>query len=173
MLLICSLLAAASYYDEGKNFATMLQEKAKKELKNEVVAIKPSNPSPILPAQSTQKKCVTTLPDAPEDPSIFVFASFSMPETAWLSLSEELVKSRGVFILRGLPKNSFKELAKRLYDLRKKGMKATVQVDPRLFSRYNIQTVPSFIITENDHFKKLAGNVSLTFALEKLRGSSP
>lgn len=76
--------------------------------------------------------------------------------------------SWGQTALRGLPGNSFKQLAKTLHRLRTKGLEATVQVEPRLFSKYGITTVPTFVTEAGELFEKLVGNVLLVFVLDKI-----
>ena len=105
---------------------------------------------------------------ADPDTTLYVFVSFSMPEEAFLALSNEIVRVGGVMVLRGLPGNSFKNLAVKIYELKKQGLRATIQVDPRLFSKYSITTVPTFVTTKDGRYDKLSGNVSLAFALEKM-----
>ncbi len=123
----------------------------------------------LLAEDLLKKKCVFSESfSADPQTSLYVFVSFGLPDEAWLTLSKELEKSAGVFVLRGLPENSFHQLAEKLHALRKKGMQATVQIDPRLFTRFQISAVPSFVVSEGDLFDKLKGNVSLEFALEKM-----
>lgn len=100
--------------------------------------------------------------------SLMVFASFSMPDSLWLSLNQEVERVGGAFILQGLPSNSFKELAAKLNDLRQKGVNATIQLHPQLFQEYGITQVPTFILKEEDgQWHKLAGSVSIDFVLHQ------
>ncbi len=102
-------------------------------------------------------------------PTIFVFASFSMPEAALKQLASDLKKVNGALVIRGLINNSFKTTS--LY-LQKLG--EGVLLDPTLFEKFNVTTVPTFIIVEGDlksdqtpKHDRLRGNVSLQFALER------
>ncbi len=99
-----------------------------------------------------------------ESPKILIFISFSVPENIWLSLSEEMKNHQAVFVLRGLPDNSFKLLAQRIAYLKKKGMEASVQIHPNLFKEYEIQSVPTFVFTDADKIHKISGSVSLSYA---------
>lgn len=102
------------------------------------------------------------------EPNLYVFMSFSLPDELLISLSKELEKTGGIFVVRGLPYNSFKEFARKLYGLRKKGLNAPVQINPKLFKKYDIQNVPAFVAIDEDSFDKISGNVSLAFALKKM-----
>ncbi|MFI5342794.1 MAG: type-F conjugative transfer system pilin assembly protein TrbC [Chlamydiales bacterium] len=100
------------------------------------------------------------------DPKLFVFMSFSIPDVIWISLSHELEKVDGVFVLRGLPQQSFRELAAKILSLKEKSVSAPIQLDPKQFQAYQLTSVPAFIVTEDEQFDKVTGNVSLKFALE-------
>ena len=91
-----------------------------------------------------------------------------MPDEAWMSLSKEVEKVKGVMVLRGLPENSFQQLAMKMYDLRKRGVNATIQIDPRLFTKYDVERVPCFVTLEENTFDKLSGNISVSYALERM-----
>jgi len=102
-------------------------------------------------------------------PTVLVFASFSMPQATLKQLAADLKKVDGVLVIRGLINNSFKETA---ITLQKLG--TSVLLDPTLFEKYNITSVPTFIIfkgeLKDDHppYDHLTGNVSLRFVLEKV-----
>ncbi len=104
---------------------------------------------------------------ADQQQDLIICVSFSMTDQALLSLAEELESLGGVLILRGLPDNSFKELAKRLTSLKNKGLQAAIQINPQLFQDYNITQVPTFILREEKEWYKLSGHVSLDYALEQ------
>jgi conjugal transfer pilus assembly protein TrbC len=140
-------------------------------LKKQMIEVKNQHPSSnTSPITSEKRKCpVQSFSQKENSFHLYVFVSFSIPESDWLALSNDAVKAGGVLVLRGLPEDSFAQLAVKLYLLRKKGLQATVQIDPRLFTRFDVQCVPCFVIEEDGHFDKLCGNVSLPFALEKMR----
>lgn len=104
-----------------------------------------------------------------EDPEILVFMSFSVPKAAWLSLSEELDREGGVFVIRGLPKNSFRAFAERLIALREEGVLAPIQLDPKAFRQHEITAVPAVVLRKGDSWDKVTGNVSLRFALDQMK----
>lgn len=99
--------------------------------------------------------------------NIKIFVSLSMPMSLWQQYSEELIKVGGVFVLNGLPENSFQALAKTMLNLKKNGVKATLILDPIAFRKYQINSVPTIVIEEENVFDKISGSVSLAYALEK------
>jgi len=100
------------------------------------------------------------------EPKIYVFMSFSLPEETWLTLSTELKRYSAVFVVSGLPNDSFPELAKRLAQLKRKGMSTAVLVDPNLFKQFQIENSPTFVFTDGIKVHKISGNISLEYALE-------
>lgn len=102
------------------------------------------------------------------DYQALVFMSFSVPDQVWIDLSKELEQVGGVFVLRGLPNQSFQTLASRILHLKEKGVKAPIQLDPKCFLAYQIDQVPSIVVAEGETFDKVSGNVSLSFALQKM-----
>lgn len=123
--------------------------------------------------QKTDEKCLTcsnvarNIPDA--IPSLLVFASFSMPDGVWLSISEDLNKIGGTFVIRGIPLNNFKELARQIYNLRQKGVNADIQLNPKLFDEYEINTVPAFVVQDGKIWDKISGTISVEYALNEIQ----
>jgi conjugal transfer pilus assembly protein TrbC len=172
VFLFLSMQAQASYYDEGRQLAlkkSQNQMNSEKEaLKNELTAVRGDKPCSLI-ALTKDKQCVVEGSLKTDNQSaLYVFVSFSLPEESWLSLSQEVSKVGGILVLRGLPNNSFQQLAVKMHNLKQKGLKATVQVDPRLFTKYAVENIPCFVTIDTDTFDKLSGNVSLKFALEKM-----
>ncbi len=128
-----------------------------------------SNKEPQADALSKEcKNCLFTNPFVPEDPQLVVFMSFSVPVESWLSLSVEVQKVNGVFLIRGLPQNSFQELSKKILHLKELGFDGTIQIDPLAFRANDIHNVPTFLVREGDQSDKVEGNISLSSALTLL-----
>lgn len=102
-----------------------------------------------------------------DEPKLFIFMSFSVPENIWLSLSQEMKGKQAVFVLRGLPQNSFKLFAQKIGHLKEKGMEASVQIHPNLFNEYSVDRVPTFVLTKHP-VSKVSGVVSLKYANDLL-----
>lgn len=113
---------------------------------------------------SKQKCRITNLENQPF--RIYAFLSFSVSQTAWLELSEELKKVNGVIVLRGIPENSFKEFYKKIQALDQQGFSVTLQINPLLFEKYEIAKVPAFVVTDGDIYDKVMGNISVKSAIE-------
>ena len=120
---------------------------------------------------------------------ILIFMSYSVPKAVWQGLWQESIalKQPIQFVLRGLPGNSFQELAKKTLEYG-----CPVAIDPPMFERYNITAVPAFLViekvqniqqsgdkTDHNHNQDLEkehnsrqervfyGNVSLAYVVEK------
>jgi len=113
-------------------------------------------------------------------PELLVFISFSMPDQSLQQLIEQIKKTDGVLVLRGMHKNSMKESLKKIHELNNKGVRAVI--DPVLFKRFAIENVPSFVIHQPTNncfeagkctpiFDKLAGNVPLSYVMEQFESS--
>ncbi len=103
----------------------------------------------------------------PFEGQLLIFASFSMPDSVWLELSQEAKIYRATIVMRGIPDNSFQAFSKKLLSLQKKGMDADVEIDPKKFKQYRIRQVPSFVIADSKTHDKVSGNISLKYFLEK------
>lgn len=148
-----------SWFDHVKNRTDpeaieWLREKIKMDLSSSKLSLDASQPC---------KNCLLEKIQTIE-PKIYVFMSFSVPDETWLSLGKELEKNAGVFVLRGLPNNSFQELARRIAQLKKKGLNAEIQLNPLLFKEFGINAVPAFLTSSQELIK---GNISLEYALQK------
>lgn len=112
---------------------------------------------------------------------VLVFLSFSMPEkslNAWLLQCKQ---SGATPVIRGLIHNSFKETMTVIQALSKK-TGVGVQLDPILFKTFDITMVPAVVYVKDTpdcpanmdckpvDYDSIYGDVSLDYALEKLRG---
>lgn len=100
-------------------------------------------------------------PDNKKD-GLRIFVSLSMPK----SLTEQydlIAKKIGAkLVMKGFKNNSFKETIKHTQNI-------AVEVDPVAFKKFGITSVPSFVLSSNDKFDKLAGNVSINYALTRFK----
>ena len=101
------------------------------------------------------------------DSGIFVFVSFSMPKTSLIELNKQAQKYNATLVMRGIYKNSFSEMRKRILGISPDGL--SINIDPKAFEKYNIKQVPTFVLVKNNkEIHRLVGNVSLDYAHEKL-----
>lgn len=97
-----------------------------------------------------------------EDKSILIFVSLSMPKESLKNLYKDAELKKIPLIIRGLKNNSFKETAEAI-----KALEISVQIDPNLFEKYEIKTVPTFVATNKHEPLQINGNVSLSYAERK------
>jgi conjugal transfer pilus assembly protein TrbC len=123
----------------------------------------------LEPEISAKKgQCTSNVAPVEESHSLYVFMSFSLEDHLWVQFSKELEKMGGIFVLRGLPNNSFKEFADRIFELQQQGVKVSIQIHPKLFEECDIQLVPTILVKEENSYDKISGNISLGCALEAM-----
>ncbi len=121
------------------------------------------------------KKCVAPPIGAHSSSyNLMTFMSFSVPLESWKEWSKSLEKIGGVFVLRGLPGNSFQIFAQKIKELRNAGINAPIYVDPEAYHKYGIQAVPTTVLLDGEKYDKITGNIHLEAALRafKEKGSS-
>ncbi len=102
-----------------------------------------------------------------EEPSgLIAFMSETVSESAWREHSQVLEKSGGRFVMRGLPGNSFVKFIRLVKNYRERGIIAPIEMDPDLFKKYEVQSVPAIVLDDGKHFDKVSGNISLKSALD-------
>jgi len=124
-------------------------------------------------------------PLARKGPLFIAFASTSMPDASLRQLIRDVSAAGGITVFRGFPENDAKLLTGALTKVIDKGQStANIGIDPRLFRAFNIEAVPSYVVTANEVelckgfscvskvplHDRLAGNVTVSFALETIAG---
>lgn len=125
-----------------------------------------SSPSYGISAEKCSRGECAKEPHLDEDYSILVFVSFSMPKPSFLSFAAELERYGGALVIRGLPNDSFADFSQELETLKKRGMDASILIDPDSFEEYGIDRVPSIVLRGDEGFDKITGNVPISYALE-------
>lgn len=113
---------------------------------------------------------------------IFVFVSFSMPDSSikgWLN-EGKLVSAP--LVIRGLVNNSFKETLNKVIEIAKDKEEGII-LDPTLFKKFKIQKVPAVVVTnqtcnlvnlcDSSDYAVLYGDVHLDYALKKIAEENP
>lgn len=100
--------------------------------------------------------------------NLMVFISFSVPLESWKDLSAQLEKTDGVFVLKGIPDNSFEKLSEKLVELKAAGVNAPIDIDPEKFETHGIVEVPAFVLEEGPRTDKIFGNIRLDTALREI-----
>lgn len=103
---------------------------------------------------------------------LYVFVSLSMPKPALLALNKEAVRVGAQIVLKGLKDNSYQKTASYLQEIIAKTGQGFL-IHPELFKRYQIDQVPSFVLTTNPLgrepvFDVVSGHIPLKTALLKI-----
>lgn len=83
---------------------------------------------------------------------LYIFASFSMPESLLRAYALDAARAGGILVFRGVTEGMdlHEFLATRLSLLVRPGLAATpIQIDPRLFDAYRIERVPTLVLAES------------------------
>lgn len=116
-----------------------------------------------LQTNKTEELCLSHGDSEPaQKSSLFIFISLSMPAAALKTLYEEAQAKGAVLVLRGLQDHSLKKTAETL-----KRLEMSVQIDPLLFQKYHIESVPTFVWVQKNKVHTLMGHVSLAYALSQ------
>jgi conjugal transfer pilus assembly protein TrbC len=122
----------------------------------------------------------------PPSSQVLILVSLSMPSSSLVRLADQARRGGGVLVLNGLKDGSLTATARAVHQVfGKQG--APLQVDPRAFSRYAVNAVPTFVIlgpnskpqpcAENAcaaaGFVKASGDVTLDYALEQIASAHP
>jgi type-F conjugative transfer system pilin assembly protein TrbC len=111
-------------------------------------------------------KCPSFQPTSDFEPSLQVCMSFSVPIQVWKDLNEDLIRHQGVFVVKGLPNNSFQAFAERVLAFRKQGITAPIRIDPKLFDRLKVNQVPLFVVKKKDETHTVSGTVTIPYVLD-------
>ena len=113
---------------------------------------------------SCSQKQVLQPTQKPYDSSFYIFVSFSMPKETLKSLAIEAKRHNAFLVIRGIIENSFLKTSIFLKELGE-----GIVLDPLLFRDYNVVVVPTFIEAQPTGYRKISGNITLAYALEKFK----
>lgn len=116
------------------------------------------------------------------DAGLFVLVSLTMPPSSLDRLAAQAGKAGATLVLRGTVDGSFKKTTELTANIIRKHPGAQFQIDPTLFRRFNVVQVPTFVLSvrpedektcgrdcdANNTFARVAGDVTLDYALEHL-----
>jgi len=117
-------------------------------------------------------------------PQPLVLVSFSMPEEQILSLVNEAAKVGASVVVRGLIDNDLQKTVWALKDLSSQVEGGGLAIDPTVFKRFDITSVPSFVLPFEalkrcdgvvcavPSYTKAAGSVTLRYFLELVERSA-
>jgi conjugal transfer pilus assembly protein TrbC len=149
----------------------------------------PSTPrAPDIGAIASGYEAMATSRGFDNQPSngILIMVSFSMPKTSLARLADQAKHAGGVLVLNGLKDGSLPATAQAVHQTFGKDG-APLQIDPRIFTRYAVSTVPTFVLLgvnanvqscaagtcPADGYVKVSGDVSLDYALEQIANAQP
>lgn len=98
----------------------------------------------------------------PKESGLYIFISTSMHDKKIREYAEDAKKYGAVLVLRGLKHNSFQKTIAYFEKLN-----AEIQIDPNLFKKYQVRSVPQIVLAKGDKYDIIKGSVSLEFALRK------
>lgn len=93
---------------------------------------------------------------------LLIFVSQSVPANSIKELWSQSERVGGKLVFRGLVGGSFKETRSYIEEL---GIVA--DIDPTKFEEFEITQVPAFVLSREDMYDKMAGNISLNEFLEQ------
>ena len=96
------------------------------------------------------------------------FVSFSIPEEGLKRMLGETRYYGIPAMLRGMVSNDLKTTAEAMLSLVKDGATNGIQIDPTLFSTYNIRSVPALVVFCSQGYDIIRGNLRVSQALEKV-----
>ncbi|EEF6934019.1 type-F conjugative transfer system pilin assembly protein TrbC [Salmonella enterica] len=96
------------------------------------------------------------------------FVSFSIPEEGLKRMLGETRRYGIPATLRGMLNNDLKATANAVLSLVKDGATDGVQIDPTMFSKYDIRSVPSLVVYCSQGYDVVRGNLRIKQALEKV-----
>ncbi len=123
----------------------------------------------------------------PVGPTLLVFVSFAMPETALGRLVDQAARTGATLVLRGFVEDSLQKTVSRVQRVigtRKVGF----QIDPQAFDRFSITATPSFVLIKDgavpapcaagtcfdtSSYALAAGDVSVDYALRFIQRTAP
>jgi type-F conjugative transfer system pilin assembly protein TrbC len=137
-----------------------------KETLDEAKKIIRQNSSSTQHHGTCKEKCRSFHPTTESDPILQVCMSFSVPTQVWKDLNEDLMRHQGVFVVKGLPNNSFQAFAGKVLEFRKQGITAPIRIDPKLFERLKVKQVPMFVFSEKDETHTVSGTVTIPHVMD-------
>ena len=90
-----------------------------------------------------------------------IFVSATMPIESLKRLAYQAVQQGAILVIRGMVNGSMMETAQLVDQI-----DHPLEIDPKLFQRFGVEQVPVFVISHQESWHKVSGNVELNFALE-------
>mgnify|MGYP000635599459 CR=1 FL=1 len=177
--LLCTTASAADnintpgdqqWLKQQENLSEQLRQHPDKQLQQELEAQISRNPLPKSDRQFidnlvSQQKAANQ--EKPAEGALY-FVSFSIPEEGLKRMLHETKQYSIPATLRGLVNNDMKATTDAVMNLVNDGVTDGVQIDPTLYTQYNIRSVPALVVRCQAGFDVVHGNIRLKQALEKV-----
>ncbi|CNU00168.1 type-F conjugative transfer system pilin assembly protein TrbC [Salmonella enterica subsp. enterica serovar Panama] len=153
-----------------ENLSSQLREKPDHQLKawaEQQVQANPLVQSDRHFLDDLARKQQTSQADKPEQGAVY-FISFSIPEEGLKRMLGETRRYGIPATLRGMRDNDLKATADAVLSLVKDGATDGVQIDPTLFTKYDIRSVPTLVVYCPQGYDVIRGNLRVKQALEKV-----
>ncbi|EBU8924257.1 type-F conjugative transfer system pilin assembly protein TrbC [Salmonella enterica subsp. enterica serovar Brandenburg] len=153
-----------------ENLSSQLREKPDYQLKawaEQQVQANPLVQSDRHFLDDLARKRQTSQADKPEQGAVY-FISFSIPEEGLKRMLGETRRYSIPATLRGMRDNDLKATADAVLSLVKDGATDGVQIDPTLFTKYDIRSVPTLVVYCPQGYDVIRGNLRVKQALEKV-----
>ena len=98
----------------------------------------------------------------------YVFVSFSLNDETLKSYYKEAESFDAVLVMRGLIDDSFMATKAKLDEL-----KIAYNIDPDLFEKYQVKSVPTIVQDDGTTTKKMIGNIKLSEVLRVFNEEEP
>lgn len=177
--LFCATVSAADnintsanreWLKQQENLSEQLRQHPDRQLQQELEAQIKRNPlnrsdSQFIDNLLSQQKAAHQ--EKPTEGALY-FVSFSIPEEGLKRMLHETRQYGIPATLRGLINNDMKTTTDAVMQLVKDGVTDGVQIDPTLYSQYNIRSVPALVVRCQTGYDVVRGNIRLKQALEKV-----
>lgn len=177
--LLCTTASAADnintpgdqqWLKQQENLSEQLRQHPDKQLQQELEAQINRNPLAQSDRQfidnlASQQKEANQ--EKPTEGALY-FVSFSIPEEGLKRMLHETKQYSIPATLRGLVNNDMKATTDAVMHLVNDGVTDGVQIDPTLYTQYNIRSVPALVVRCQAGFDVVHGNIRLKQALEKV-----
>lgn len=164
------MAADRQWLKQQEDFSEQLRRHPDKALQQELEAQISRNPlarsdQQFIDNLASQQRESTR--DKPTEGAVY-FISFSIPDEGLKRMLHETHRYGIPATLRGLVNNDMKATTDAVMGLVKAGITEGVQIDPTLYSQYNIRSVPALVVRCKAGFDVIQGNIRLKQALEKV-----
>ena len=164
------MAADRQWLKQQEDFSEQLRRQPDKALQQELEAQISRNPltrsdQQFIDNLASQQRESTR--DKPTEGAVY-FISFSIPDEGLKRMLHETHRYGIPATLRGLVNNDMKATTDAVMGLVKAGITEGVQIDPTLYSQYNIRSVPALVVRCKAGFDVIQGNIRLKQALEKV-----